>query len=119
MSQQQGNDLLESTIGNPAEEPEDYRCTAGRVGKSVLDGFDVTPDFVHVSADVLEVCFQFGDARFHINFSSGFCAVFGLCPVVGTFFCERHNLNDRCPDVLALQWHVPVFVLMSENRNPK
>lgn len=73
--QKQSHELLETTIGDPAEKPEDYGCSASRIGESVLDGFEVTANVFHVPSDALEACFQFSDARFHINFSVGFHAV--------------------------------------------
>jgi hypothetical protein len=56
--QKQCHELLETTIGDPAEKPEDYGCAASRIGESVLDGFEVTANVFHVPSDALEACFS-------------------------------------------------------------
>ncbi|CAI8839741.1 hypothetical protein EMIT0P43_20051 [Pseudomonas jessenii] len=60
------------------------------------DGFDVIPGFFNVPAYALEVCFQLGDARFHINFSRGFCAIAAFSSMACIFvICERQDQDGR------------------------
>jgi hypothetical protein len=57
----------------------------------MLDGSDIAPDFIHVPADVFEVGFQLGDARFHVRFSSGFGAAVEVSGVAGATLREWSN----------------------------
>ncbi len=81
--------MVEPTVRDPAQKPYHYGCSTSSVGQSVFDGSDVATNFLHVPADVLEMCLQFDDARFHFSFSieSGAVAAFGF--VVGSTFRER------------------------------
>ncbi len=88
MSQEQCHELVETAIGDPAEQAEHHNRAACGIGKPVFDGTDVTASFFHIPADALEVFFQLNDTGFHIDFSIGFFAdiEFSLL-LIGRFFC--------------------------------
>ena len=94
--------LVEPTVRDPAQKPYHYGCSTRRVGKPVFDGPDVATDFLHVPADILQMCLQFDDARFHFSFSIEFGAVAAFGVVVGSTFRERCDRCARLPEVMAV-----------------
>ncbi|MOA13869.1 hypothetical protein D3C78_1339360 [compost metagenome] len=61
----------------------------------MADHLYVGANVIHVFADVFEVGFQFNDARFQINSSSGITATFAFVPSIGPPVPEGRALSGQ------------------------